>query len=76
MIVKVEEIKEIIAQAGVNVNADGIETGLSLSDQGVDSLDLANILLLIEEKYSIKIPSEDMSKVQNIDAIVQYMAEK
>ncbi|RME60794.1 acyl carrier protein [Candidatus Parcubacteria bacterium] len=71
-----KEIFEIIENAGVAADISQINNDTSLTDAGVDSLDMANVLLGIEEKYDIKIPDEDMDKLDSINAIVAYLAKK
>jgi len=67
------EIMKIIEDAGVTADLDMIREGKSLTDAGVDSLDLANVLLCIEEKYDIKIPDEDIEQLDSVSAIIDYL---
>lgn len=76
MTVTVEEIRNIIEEADTMADMDTLVNDVRLTEQEIDSLDMANILLLLEEKFKIKIPDEDMSQVQSIDAIVAYLSEK
>ncbi|MGB6019269.1 MAG: phosphopantetheine-binding protein, partial [Sulfurimonadaceae bacterium] len=76
MTVTVEEIRSIIEEADTMADMDTLVNDMPLTEQDVDSLDMANILLLLEEKFEIKIPDEDMNQVQSIDAIVSYLSEK
>jgi len=73
MTVTAEEIRNIIEEADTMADMDSLVNDVALTEQDVDSLDMANILLLLEEKYEIKIPDEDMSQVQSVDAIVAYL---
>jgi acyl carrier protein len=72
----VENVKEVIAEAEVLGDASGMKSDVALSEQGIDSLDVVNIYLLLEEKFDVKIPDEDLDKVQTIDAIVEYINNK
>lgn len=76
MTVTTEEIRNIVEEAETMVEMDTLVNDIPLIDQDVDSLDMANILLLIEEKYDIKIPDEDMSQIQSINDIVTYILAK
>jgi len=71
-----EEIMGIINDAGVAADVSQVKNDTSLTEAGVDSLDMANVLLGIEEKYDIKIPDDDMDKLDSVDAIVAYMGAK
>lgn len=76
MTVTVEEIRNIIEEADTMADMDTLVNDMPLTEQDVDSLDMANILLLLEEKFEVKIPDEDMGKVQSVDAIVAYLSSK
>lgn len=69
----VENVKEVIAEAEVLGDASEMKNDIPLGDQGIDSLDVVNVYLLLEEKFDIKIPDEDLGKVQTIDSIVEYV---
>lgn len=43
-----------------------------VDDLGLDSLDLAELLVLAEDAFSIQIPLEDAAKLVTIGAAVQY----
>lgn len=72
----VENVKEVIADAEVLGDVNEMKNDIPLSEQGIDSLDVVNVYLLIEEKFDVKIPDEDLTKVQSIDAIVEYINNK
>ncbi len=72
----VENIKEIIAKADVLGDAEDMQSNVPLSEQGIDSLDVVNVYLLIEEEFDIKIPDEDLKQVNTIDDIVVYVNNK
>jgi len=74
MTVTIEEIRSIIEEADTMADMATLDNDIALPEQDVDSLDMANILLLLEEKYDIKIPDEDMPQVQSINGIVQYLS--
>jgi len=76
MTVTIEEIRSIVEEADTMAEMDTLVNDLPLTQQDIDSLDMANILLLLEEKFEVKIPDEDLSKVQSIDDIVIYLASK
>ena len=76
MTVTVDEIREIIEKADTMADMESLENDVSLSDQDVDSLDMANIFLLIEEKYGVKIPDTDTGKMTSVDEIVAYLSDK
>ena len=46
---------------------------MPLTDQGVDSLGLFNIILLLQEKYDLEIPDADIDAMDTIQAIIDYL---
>lgn len=73
MKVTVDKIKEIIKDTGVLTDSKDLKANIPLTEQGFDSLDLVNIFLQVEEEFNIKIPDEDISKVQNIEDLANYV---
>ena len=68
-----EEIVSIVQGAGVSVDVSGIKGDMPLRDAGVDSLDMMNVFLAIEERFDIKIPDADIDKLDTVDNIVRYL---
>ena len=68
-----EKIKEIICdQLGVDANKVNLDT--SFDDLGVDSLDLFQIIIEIEEKFDIRI--EDTEGIKTVSDVVDFVEEK
>lgn len=72
----VENIKEVIVEADVLGDVSEMKSDIALAEQGIDSLDVVNVYLLLEEKFDVKIPDEDLAQVQTINAIVEYINKK
>ena len=72
-----QDILDIILQNEIRVDLEELDHSESLAKQGLDSLDLVTILFTIEEKFSIKIPEEDINeeKLSSINSIVSYINE-
>ena len=45
-------------------------------DAGLDSLDLASILLTLEEEHSLRIPDEVAGDMISVSSIIQFAASK
>ena len=73
MIVTNSDIIEAMKKAGIMIDFDTLAPDSLFRDNGIDSLDMANLLLSIEEKYTIKIPDEDLYELISIDAIENYL---
>ena len=71
-----EEIKNQIAEL-LNVEPEKItaETNL-ITDLKADSMDIATLLLEVEEKYGTEISEDDMDSLQTVGDIVKYLETK
>lgn len=76
MHVTVDEIRAIIEKADTMVEMEQLKNDEPLSEQDIDSLDMANIFLLVEEEYGVKINDEDSRELKSVDAIVEYLGNK
>lgn len=72
----IENIKEIISETDGLTNVRDILVSKPLREQGIDSLDMANIYLNIEEFFNIKIADEDLDMVESIDDVIVYVNSK
>ncbi|MFG6383403.1 MAG: acyl carrier protein [Lachnospiraceae bacterium] len=71
-----ERMKEIIAEQ-LNTEADGITLETSFKeDLGADSLDLFELVMALEDEYSVEIPSEDLEKLMTVGDVMEYLKEK
>jgi acyl carrier protein len=68
-----EEIMGLLNNAGVVTDLTRLKGDESLRGAGVDSIEMMNLFLQIEESYSVKIPDEDVDALDSIDAIVAYL---
>ena len=66
-----KDILKMLSQDDVNV--DGIDPSIELNKQGIDSLDMMNLFLNLEEEFKIKISDEDLQNKRwiTIDEIVE-----
>ena len=62
-----------VRDADIIADPDGLRDDVPLTDQGIDSLGLFNIILLLQEKYEIEIPDADIDALDSIPAIVDYL---
>ena len=71
-----EEMKEIIAEQ-LNFDADSITESTSFKDDlGADSLDLFELVMALEEKYEIEIPSEELTELTTVGSVMEYLKGK
>ena len=48
----------------------------SFEDLGMDSLDMVELVLILEEKFEIEIPDQDAEKLSTVRDIVEYVENK
>ena len=71
-----EEMKEMIA-AQLNCEESSItETTSFKDDLGADSLDLFELVMALEEKYEVEIPSEELAELTTVGAVMEYLKNK
>ena len=73
MSVKRESILSLIQESKAVEDVTKLRDDVKLSDQGIDSLEFFNVLLLISEKYGIDIPDEDSDHLNTINQIIEYL---
>lgn len=71
-----EEMKEIIME---QLNVEEAEIGLTSNfkeDLGADSLDLFELVMALEDKYSVEIPADDLASIATVGDVVEYLKNK
>ena len=67
------ELISIIEAAGVTADVSKIQGGTKLTEAGIDSLEMMNFFLGVEQRFGIKIPDEDIDALGTIDQIIDYL---
>ena len=71
-----EKMKEIIAdQLGVDEDIITEEASFK-EDLGADSLDLFELVMALEDEYSVEIPAEDLEKMSTVGDVMNYLKDK
>ncbi len=71
-----EMMKELIADQ-LGIEAEGItETSKFKEDLGADSLDLFELVMALEDEYSVEIPAEDLQAMSTVGDVMKYLADK
>jgi len=74
MMVSEEDIRSIIGQVeSLKEKAYSIDGNKDFASQGIDSLDMLSVYLMIQERYNVEIPDEDIPKLDSIKSIVEYL---
>ena len=71
-----EKMKEMVADQ-LNVDAAEITAETSFKDDlGADSLDLFELVMALEDEYSVEIPAEDLENLATVGDVMNYLKEK
>lgn len=68
-----EDVIDVIRSAKVVSDPENLRDEVRLSDQGIDSLGIFNVLLVLSEKYDIEIPDADIDHLATISQMVGYI---
>ena len=71
-----EKVKALLVEE-LSVNPDDVTLNAELiGDLGINSLELADLVLLCEEKFDLEISDDDIHKFVTIGDIVEYLNTK
>lgn len=71
-----ERVKEIIEE---KLGLDDVEITEATSfkdDLEVDSLDLFELVMALEEEYGVEIPSEDLAGLTTVGSVIEFIKSK
>lgn len=70
-----EKVKEIIVEQ-LGVEASQVtENAKFVDDLGADSLDTVELVMALEEEFSLEIPDEDAEKITSVGDAINYIKE-
>lgn len=71
-----ERLSKVVAEQ-VDIDVEEIKLESSFSeDLGIDSLDIFEIVMELEEEFGMEIPTEDLEGMTKIEDLVKYINEK
>jgi len=71
-----EKMKAIISEQ-LNCEESNVTADTSFKDDlGADSLDLFELVMALEEEYSLEIPSEDLASLATVGDVIEYLKSK
>ncbi|WP_339045945.1 acyl carrier protein [Candidatus Mesenet endosymbiont of Agriotes lineatus] len=68
-------VKEIISNQ-FKKDISQLSTSSTFNDLGADSLDTVEVIMAVEDAFSISISDDDAQKMQNLGDIVKYIENK
>lgn len=71
-----EQIKQMLSeQLRIPLEKIGDDSAI-LEDLGADSLDVVEMLMALEETFSITVPDEDVTSLRTVRAVAEYIEQK
>lgn len=71
-----EKVKALVADQ-LDADADSIQENTSITDDlGADSLDIVDLVMAIEDEFSVEIPEDQVENIKTIGDIVKYIEDK
>ena len=71
-----EKVKDLIVDQ-LDVEKESITEASSITDDlGADSLDIVDLVMAIEDEFSVEIPEEEVENIKTVGDIVKYIDEK
>jgi len=68
-----EQVKNIVVeQLGVSVN-EVVPEASFVDDLGADSLDLVELVMVLEEEFGKEIPDEEAEKIQTVKDAINFI---
>lgn len=62
-----------IVSKKLSINKETVTKSTSFEDLGADSLDMVEIIMKLEEVFSIEIDDEDAEKLSSLDQVITYI---
>ncbi|WP_010298224.1 acyl carrier protein [Clostridium senegalense] len=71
-----EKIKKVVAEQ-VSIDESEIKLQSTFNEElGLDSLELFEIVIALEDEFNIEIPNEELEGIANVQGLVSYIEEK
>ncbi len=71
-----EKVKELLVEE-LSVDADDITPAAELvNDLGINSLELADLVMLCEDKFGVTIDDDDAQKFVTVGDVADYLSER
>jgi acyl carrier protein len=70
-----EKVREIVSNIlGVDLEEITMESSF-MDDLGADSLDVVELIMDLQDEFSLEIPDEEAEKIQTVSDVVEYIKE-
>lgn len=72
MKITLEQLRKDIESEMSHINAMGMDENLSLMDNGLNSVDIIDVALIVETKYGIRIVDMKIAQTSSIRELIDY----
>jgi acyl carrier protein len=72
MAISRQDVVAAVKEAEVLDEISNLRDDVKLTEQGVDSLGMFNVLLVLSERFGIEIPDKDADGLNSINQIIEY----
>jgi len=76
MTITLSQLKEKLANIDWDINVNYLQDNAPLIEQGLDSLDMINVLFCLEEHFPVKIPDDDLPALKTLQHFTDYINNK
>ncbi len=70
-----EKIRKILEEQ-LNIDPEDVTEDASFRDDlGVDSLDMFELIMILQDEYDFEIPTEDLEDLNTVGDVITYLSE-
>ncbi|MDD7306401.1 MAG: phosphopantetheine-binding protein [Peptoniphilaceae bacterium] len=70
-----EELIKIVEE-NLNIDAENIDFATKIEDLDIDSIDLLDFIMTIEDKYDIEFSDEELDQIKSLEDIEELIEKK
>lgn len=67
-----DKLREIISQS-TDVNEENISPETTLDELGLDSIDLVDLIMTVEDAFSVSVPDEEFENIKSVSDIAEII---
>ncbi|MDD2889381.1 MAG: acyl carrier protein [bacterium] len=71
-----EEVRKIVIEKLGVEETQVVDAARFIDDLGADSLDTVELVMALEEKFSMEIPDDEAEKLTTVGSAIKYIEEK
>ena len=71
----IDELNKL-ASENLDINTSDLDINTKLSDLDIDSIDMLDFIMLIEEKYDIEFEEDELDEIESLDDIASLIESK